>query len=317
MASRLDVDVTAELSATLSAHMKSNAFSGFGDGPFSFFAVYGELFINLGKVESAACGPDQPLDVAPEFGSASSSWEDTKEFYDHWESFSSSMSFANADLHDLQFCENRSCRRACEKENLSKRKHAKKRFDATVREKKDPRVKAHREHREELRQREEEVRRVADQERRRSSEERSAPGALDEDDGAALDEILQNIQRDEEIDARQSKKKTPKCSNANSSATSDFHSAVCKKTFGTWGQAEAHKKSKKHKKNDRARRHAEAKAKSQKSQEKAVEKLAADVERRLASMDISSPDPVFQVDEAVVDQTPQSIQCDEVVDGCQ
>jgi DnaJ family protein A protein 5 len=127
----------------------AGCYRGFGDEDGSFFAVYRSVFRKIyeGEVDGVHDDKAQNLDyLNVDFGGPDSPWEDVKLFYQGWEAFSSSLSFAWEDQYDVLEAPNRRVRRAMEDENRKARRTAKKsRNDdvlALVRfvKKRDPRV---------------------------------------------------------------------------------------------------------------------------------------------------------------------------------
>lgn len=127
----------------------AGCYRGFGDDDGSFFSVYRSVFrkIYQGEVDGVHDEKAQNLDyLNVDFGGPDSVWEDVKLFYQGWDSFTSSLSFAWADQYDVLEAPNRRVRRAMEDENRKARRTAKKsRNDdvlALVRfvKKRDPRV---------------------------------------------------------------------------------------------------------------------------------------------------------------------------------
>jgi DnaJ homolog subfamily A member 5 len=141
----------------------------------NFYAVYARVFRSIFGEElgSSEGGNIDYLDRP--FGTAISGWNDVLAFYQGWESFSSTLSFAWADQWDTNTDEHRNIRRAMNEENKKARRLARKdRNDeilALVRfvKRRDPRVKEHLEaialekHRESARKAEEKKRQKEEQ----------------------------------------------------------------------------------------------------------------------------------------------------------
>lgn len=133
--------------------MHPGCYRGFGDDDNGFFAIYRNAFrkIYQGEMDGVHDEKAGNLDyLNVDFGQSDSVWDDVTLFYQGWEAFASSLSFAWADQYDVLEAPNRRVRRAMEDENRKARKTAKKaRNDdvlALVRfvKKRDPRVAAQR-----------------------------------------------------------------------------------------------------------------------------------------------------------------------------
>jgi len=155
--------------------MHPGCFRGFGDDDEGFFAVYRNVFRKIyeGEVDGVHDEKASNLDyLNVDFGSSKSSWEDVTLFYQGWEAFSSSLSFAWADQYDVLEAPNRRVRRAMEDENRKVRKAAKRaRNDdilALVRfvKKRDPRVIAQKQKLDEIKTAKEEKQKEAKQQRK-------------------------------------------------------------------------------------------------------------------------------------------------------
>lgn len=129
--------------------MHPGCYRGFGDDDDGFFGVYRNVFRKIyhGEVDGVHDEKAGNLDyLNVDFGQSDSAWEEVAQFYQGWEAFSSSLSFAWADQYDVLEAPNRRVRRAMEDENRKCRKAAKRaRNDdilALVRfvKKRDPRV---------------------------------------------------------------------------------------------------------------------------------------------------------------------------------
>ena len=150
--------------------MHPGCYRGFGDDDEGFFAVYRNVFRKIyeGEVDGVHDEKAGNLDyLNVDFGKPDSEWGDVSMFYQGWEAFSSSLSFAWADQYDVLEAPNRRVRRAMEDENRKARKVAKRaRNDdvlALVRfvKKRDPRVIAQRQKMEEMKAAKEEQQKAA------------------------------------------------------------------------------------------------------------------------------------------------------------
>ena len=129
-------------------YMHPGCFNGFEDSnPGGFYAVYRTVFQEILKGEMSGDGSLEYLET-PVFGNSQSTWDEVAAFYQAWESFASSLSYAWADQWDLQEAEHRQVRRAMEDENKKARKTARRTRNDDVRalvrfvKRRDPRVQA-------------------------------------------------------------------------------------------------------------------------------------------------------------------------------
>jgi DnaJ family protein A protein 5 len=145
----------------ITPYMYAGCFHGFDDRQErNFYAVYSQVFAQIyqnewsqGGTTTATTNDSNPsceyLNVP--FGDSQTPWEEVNLFYQAWESYSSTMNFAWADLWNLTQAENRQTRRKMEEENKKARKTAKRtRNDDIVAlvhfvKKRDPRVKRQKE----------------------------------------------------------------------------------------------------------------------------------------------------------------------------
>ncbi|PXF47736.1 DnaJ-like [Gracilariopsis chorda] len=267
--------------ANLFAYFSNSAWKGY-DGEGGFYNVFETLFEQLWREETAASHKEKAR-PAPKFGNASTPWEEVRSFYQEWEPFSSSKSFAFGDKWNLADAPNREYRRAMEKENKKQRAKFKKEFNNNVRElvkfvkKRDPRVIKRREQEEKEREEREEARKQNEEmekEKKRDEAQRvkEAREAVLEEDADALDEILAGIALDEKIERRKQRRRargtdddgdddTPDDDEQNDDSDVDEHDQfsseeelvedlyciACKKVFRTAAQRADHERSKKHK----------------------------------------------------------------------
>lgn len=265
----------------LFAYFTNSAWKGY-DGEGGFYNVFETLFEQLWKEETAASEKEKAR-PAPKFGNAGTPWEQVRSFYQEWEPFSSSKSFAFGDKWNLADAPNREYRRAMEKENKKQRAKFKKEFNNNVRElvkfvkKRDPRVIKRREQEEKEREEREKARKQREQmekEEKRGEAQRvkEAREAVLEEDADALDEILAGIALDEKIERRKQRRRargtdddsdndTPDNDEQNSNSeiddeeqfsseeelVEDLYCIACKKAFRTAAQKADHERSKKHK----------------------------------------------------------------------
>jgi DnaJ family protein A protein 5 len=131
----------------LYAYFSASCFAGFGEGPRSFYSVYGALFETLGKQEAAAraaraaraagaaraASAPPPL-AGPAFGGAGAPWEAVATFYAEWAGFASAKDFAWADEYNPASAPDRRVRRLMEADNAKARKAARREYNEGVRE---------------------------------------------------------------------------------------------------------------------------------------------------------------------------------------
>ena len=132
----------------------SGCYDGYGDVGNGFFAIYRTVFeeildgeirgwISEGNIDETAMSNSH---LAKAFGNGSSDWKDVSQFYNSWESFTSTLSFAWADKYDPREAESRFVRRRVDDENKKARRVAKReRNDDIIHfvkfvKKRDPRV---------------------------------------------------------------------------------------------------------------------------------------------------------------------------------
>jgi DnaJ homolog subfamily A member 5 len=191
------------------SYFTSAVYSGFGDGPDSFFGVYAEVFAALAAEEREAGASN----ASPSFGDADSEWSTVRDFYRLWDGFSSRKAFGYAGKWNLGEAPNREIRRAMERENKRERMTAKKEFNVLVQElvafvkKRDVRVKARKaaeaedkEERERL-SREKQAREQAERRDRAADTRAQRDEAIDED-ANALDDILAQVAIDDKIERK-------------------------------------------------------------------------------------------------------------------
>eukprot|EP00178_Gracilaria_changii_P011333 TRINITY_DN322_c0_g1_i1.p1 TRINITY_DN322_c0_g1~~TRINITY_DN322_c0_g1_i1.p1 ORF type:complete len:519 (+),score=138.01 TRINITY_DN322_c0_g1_i1:156-1712(+) len=276
-----ETQVSSATEVNLFAYFSSSAWKGY-DGDGGFYDVFRTLFEQLWKEETAASEKQKARPV-PKFGNADTPWDEVRNFYQEWEPFSSSKSFAFADKWNLADAPNREYRRAMEKENKRQRAKFKKEFNSNVRElvkfvkKRDPRVVKRREQDEREREERERARKeretIENEERRDEAQRvREAREAVLEEDAEALDEILAGIALDEKLERRRQRRKArgsdqdsagdtreeqdgadstsedeKQFSSEEEDVLEDLYCVACKKAFRTSAQKADHERSKKHK----------------------------------------------------------------------
>ena len=149
----------------------ASCYNGHGDDEGGFFAVYRMVFQQIYEGEERGWVSEGNIEAWPltflakDFGNSETSWDLVASFYKGWESFTSCLKFAWADVYDTKEAPNRRVRRAMEEENKKARRNAKReRINDIVSlakfcKRRDPRVKAQRE-----RVEKQEIRRQAEKE---------------------------------------------------------------------------------------------------------------------------------------------------------
>ncbi|KAJ8901970.1 hypothetical protein NDN08_004172 [Rhodosorus marinus] len=221
-----------------------SAYRGYGDDDNGYYTVFSQLFndIHDEERERVQClSPDGDIDVAPDFGTSDSPWEEVRQFYTFWENFSSQRSFGFAEKWNLAEAPNREIRRAMERENKKERTRAKKEFNQMLRDlvayvkKRDRRVAKRRE----------DVERV-NEEKRAANEARAAAGKREKEQRrkeweAVKDKELEYVDElIEQMELNQPDDDASKDSN-------EYYCSACKKRFRSQAQWVNHEKSKKHK----------------------------------------------------------------------
>ena len=216
-----------------------NAFSDFSDRPTGFFTTVREVFDRLAFEETIACEIEShKTEMYPSFGSANDAYEDTvRPFYSAWSNFATQKSFAWCDLFRYSDATDRRTRRLMDKENKRYRDESIREFNDAVRmlvafvKKRDPRYTPSYQ---------------TDADRHKSMREKAAAQAA------------------QARAANQAKlaggAATPRWAKADDTGDPEFKETsedeseehfeciVCKKTFKSENQFEAHEKSKKHSK---------------------------------------------------------------------
>ncbi|KAI0759556.1 hypothetical protein BD413DRAFT_722231 [Trametes elegans] len=137
----------------LAQFFDTGIYSGFDDGPNSFFTIYRNLFDRLAHDEKQYV--DVPL---PSFGESTWPWlapskaeQDrcARTFYNYWTNFATGKVFEWADQWNIAEAPDRRVRRLMERDNKKARDEARKEYNDTVRSlamfirKRDPRYKTH------------------------------------------------------------------------------------------------------------------------------------------------------------------------------
>ncbi|KAL4869630.1 hypothetical protein BDV12DRAFT_73584 [Aspergillus spectabilis] len=205
----------------------------FTDSPSGFYGGLRETFHQLALEEEMACRwENDDIVEYPSFGSCDDDIQVVRQFYNVWSSFSTKKSFSWKDIYRYSEAPDRRVRRLMEKENKRLREGSIREFNEAVRslvafaKKRDPRYKFYKDslsqHREELRQ----------------SAAAQATRSRAANEAKLRDHVLQDWAKsgNPEEDAPESSE----------GETEHFECIVCRKTFKSQNQFQAHERSKKH-----------------------------------------------------------------------
>ncbi|KAL2808538.1 hypothetical protein BJX63DRAFT_436055 [Aspergillus granulosus] len=205
----------------------------FTDSPSGFYGGLREAFAQIAQEEDMACRWEN-VDFLeyPSFGSRDDDFQVVRQFYAVWSSFSTKKSFSWKDAYRYSEAPDRRVRRLMEKENKRLREAAIREFNDAVRslvafvKKRDPRYKSYKdsqtEHRESLRHS------AAAQATRSRAANQAKMGS----------HVLQDWARSEEPD--------DDVLESSEGEVEHFECIVCRKTFKSQNQFQAHERSKKH-----------------------------------------------------------------------
>ncbi|KAJ3183053.1 hypothetical protein HDU87_007475 [Geranomyces variabilis] len=227
----------------LMRYFAASAYTGFSDGPESFFSIYANLFRRLEEEEEEAANADAEALTTDEhelfasranFGTSNDSYEgQPRAFYAKFMNFATVKSFRWHDKHRLGDAPDRRIRRLMEKDNRRARELARRDFNDCVRSlaeflrKRDPRYKGWKERAEkEAKEKvvEERKRRKADT--RREREKRAETYVVP--DWAQVKDHEHDVGHDEEV------------------LEDELFCIACNKAFRSENQFENHEQSKKH-----------------------------------------------------------------------
>ncbi|OAX82631.1 hypothetical protein ACJ72_03011 [Emergomyces africanus] len=215
--------------------MKFNPRMEFSDAPSGFFGGLRETFEQLAREEELACQWDdlEPVDY-PSFGHRDDDYDSIRPFYVIWSGFATKKSFSWKDIYRYSEAPDRRVRRLMEKENKRLRDEAIREFNDAVRslvafvKKRDPRFKA-----------------TVQNEAERQKSLRDAAAAQAARSRAANEAKLQGHQIPEW--ARSDEVEEEMFSSSGSEIEQDyFECVVCRKSFKSDKQFDAHERSKKH-----------------------------------------------------------------------
>lgn len=154
-----DDDDGSDATVSLMRFFSASAYTGFGDGPGAFYAVYRGAFESVWAAEApyrhgdpaseddeaeeeegtrrrggaAQRGPRRPTTPAPSFGGPQADEHDVRAFYSFWEGFVSRQPFGHADTYRLSEAPTRAVRRLMERENAKQREAVRRAYTDTVR----------------------------------------------------------------------------------------------------------------------------------------------------------------------------------------
>jgi DnaJ homolog subfamily A member 5 len=229
-----DVRVTtaAELTKMFSLFKPNMDFSDSSNG---FYSVLRSTFEMLADEELAACDWEslEPVDY-PSFGHAADEYEDVvRPFYAVWNAFATKKTYSWKDMYRLSEAPDRRIRRMMEQENKKRREAGIKEFNEAVRSlvlfvrKRDPRYLPN-----------------SQTEADRQNALRDAAAVQ-----AARARAANQAKLDKHVEAAWTQSREPEEEDFESSEEDDidqFECVICRKTFKSEGQFEAHEKSKKH-----------------------------------------------------------------------
>ncbi|RAL06296.1 putative C2H2 finger domain protein [Aspergillus ibericus CBS 121593] len=231
VASNLRMTTADDIYRVFSSFSPQMEFSDASDG---FYGGLREIFSRLAMEEEIACrGQNSDITAYPTFGCHSDDFEGVvRPFYVVWGGFSTSKSFAWKDVHRYSEAPDRRVRRLMEKENKRLRDEGIREFNDAVRslvafvKKRDPRYKSNTQSES---QRQEFLRQSA---AAQAAKSRAANQAR------LRDHITQDWAKSEDLEDDES---------VSSEAEMEyFDCVVCRKSFKSMKQLEAHERSKKH-----------------------------------------------------------------------
>ncbi|KAL3472402.1 hypothetical protein BJX99DRAFT_249657 [Aspergillus californicus] len=212
---------------------KFNPQMDFTDSPDGFYGGLRQTFAQLAQEEEMACRWENiEIIEYPSFGSRDNDSQAVRQFYAVWGSFSTRKPFSWKDVYRYSEAPDRRVRRLMEKENKRLREGAIREFNEAVRSlvafarKRDPRYKLYKEsqsqHHEALRQ----------------SAAAQATRSRAANQARLRDHVLQDWSRSEEPDGG--------ITEGSESEAELFECIVCRKSFKSQNQFQAHERSKKH-----------------------------------------------------------------------
>jgi len=117
----------------LMQYFNPSVYSGFDDGPDSFYTIFRDLFVRLGKEDESSMDHDE-FELVPEFGFCSSDYETVvKPFYVYWLAYRTKRSYAWKQVYDIRTAANRPTQRLMEKDNKKLRDSCRKKRNEEVR----------------------------------------------------------------------------------------------------------------------------------------------------------------------------------------
>jgi len=219
----------------------ASCFSGFGDDPEGFYAVYNNLFETLVSQEAEYSDDGNKTNSSPSFGNSSTSSDDVTEFYRYWTNFASQKSFAWCDEYNPNTAPNRYVKRQMEKDNKKFRDKARRSFTDQVRQlvefvrKRDKRFG-------EIRKKIQEQKEAKLQNQQRVQEERELRTSMKREKIFADN---QTPEIDEELEAILAEHRDPE--SGDSEGDDPLYCLACSKAFRSDKQFKNHENSKRHK----------------------------------------------------------------------
>lgn len=131
------------------AYFNSSIWSGFEDGPKSFYSIYRDAFCRLAKEDEEYMENEEDIVEIPEFGFSYSDYEtEVRPFYMFWLSYRTKKTYVWKQVYDVRTAANRPTQRLMEKENKKLRDTCRKKRNEEIRalvayvRKRDKRVQA-------------------------------------------------------------------------------------------------------------------------------------------------------------------------------
>ncbi|OJD23350.1 hypothetical protein ACJ73_05295 [Blastomyces percursus] len=216
--------------------VKFNPRMDFSDAPSGFFGGLRETFEQLAEEEALACQWDdlEPVDY-PSFGHRDDDYGSIRPFYAIWSGFATKKSFSWKDVYRYSEAPDRRVRRLMEKENKRLRDEGIREFNDAVRslvafvKKRDPRFKA-----------------TVQNEAERQKSLRDAAAAQAARSRAANEAKLQSHQIPDWARSEETEEEIFSSSSESEIEQDYFECVVCRKTFKSEKQFDAHERSKKH-----------------------------------------------------------------------
>nr|CAG4651925.1 EOG090X085R [Triops cancriformis] len=254
-------------------YFTSSCYTGYDDGPGSFYAVYREVFNKIAAEDMEFAEEKEHFDI-PTFGKSTSSYEEVvRPFYAYWQSYCTKRSYAWLDKWDIREAPNRRVVRLMEKQNKKLRDIGRKKRNEEVRalisfvRKRDRRVQAYKKVLEEKAT--ENARKTAEQRNKQLEDRRKFVEASQETAWAQMADLERELKELEAAYASESDEEEDETEDEEEGGVDDadvnaeneevaeeeeedilmdeLYCAACNKAFKTSQQRLNHDQSKKHK----------------------------------------------------------------------